>query len=83
MVEVTEAAAAATATALAVAAALDKFELVEFEFPPPPEPEVLLLPLLFRLFWGVIPKSPTMECMETIELELFVNALWYLDLVCT
>ena len=81
MVEVTEAAAAATATALAVAAALDKFELVEFEFPP--VPEVLLLPLLFRLFWGVIPKSPTMECMETIELELFVNALWYLDLVCT
>ena len=52
-------------------AALDKFEeFVGFE----PEGTLLLFPFPVRklLLGGT---SPTMECIETIELELFVNAV--------
>ena len=67
--EVTEAAAAAAATAV-----FDKFELVELE--------AEVLPAAAEAFpVRLLGTSPTMECMETIELEFEFNALWYFDLV--
>jgi hypothetical protein len=62
----------------ATGATFDKFELVEFE-----EAEAVaeaVLPVRWRFELGT---SPTMECIETIELEFEFNALWYFDLVWT
>ena len=62
----------------------DKFELVEFdeEFAEPDVAEVaVLFPVAVRCRLLLAGTSPTMECMETIELEFEFNALWYFDLV--
>ena len=57
-------------TEVAAADRFDKFELVEFEETAAETEEAVaeaVLPVRCRLLLGT---SPTMECMETIELEI-------------